>query len=67
VRICTLDLDKTFTADGLVAASGLVEVRRVGEEANGAFGGIFVEKDFQGLAIYERIRRQVDLSGSQVG
>ena len=35
----------------MVAAAGLVEVRRVVEEADGAFGGVLVKERFKRLTV----------------
>jgi hypothetical protein len=45
VWIGSLDLDKAFTAYGLVAASGVIQIRRVREEADRALGCIFIQED----------------------
>jgi hypothetical protein len=64
--IGSLDLHKAFTADGLAAAAGRVEIGRVGEEANGAFLGILVEKHLDGLAVDKGIVGELNLPGSQL-
>jgi hypothetical protein len=66
MRIGTLDLYETFAADGLIAATRLVEVGRVREEANGTFGRVLVEKNLERLAIDEWILRTVHLLGCQI-
>jgi hypothetical protein len=66
VWVGALDLDKTLAADGLVAASGVVEVWRVVEEADGAFSALFVKEHFERLSIYKWIVRQVYLSRSKL-
>ena len=55
VGVWTLDLHKALAANGLIAAAGMVEVRRVVEKTNGTFGGVLVEVHFERLAIDERI------------
>lgn len=55
MRVGSLDLHKAFTADGLVAASRAVEVRRIGEKADGALGCVLVEEDLEWLAVDKRI------------
>lgn len=57
VWVRSLDLYKTLTADGLVAASGVVEVGRIVEEADWALAAIFVQKHFERLPIDEWIIR----------
>ena len=49
--IGTLDLDETFRANPLVAASCLITEGRIVDEANGTFKRIFVEKHFNALAV----------------
>src|SRR4051812_36194233 len=56
----SLDLDETFRAYGLVAASGAVEVGRIVEEANGAFTCVLVEYSFERPVVY-RPRRDIRL------
>lgn len=51
VRVGSLDLHKAFAADGLVTATGVIEVRRIVEETNGTFGCILVEVYLERLAI----------------
>ena len=55
VWIWPLDLYKTFGAYRLITASCLVEMRRVVQEADGAFCCIFVEVCFYRLPIHVSI------------
>jgi hypothetical protein len=55
MRIGPFDLYEAFTADGLVTAARVIQVRWVGEETDRAFGGVFVKEDLDGLAVDERI------------
>lgn len=66
VRVGTLDLYKTFAADSLVAASSVIEIRGVVEEADRAFATFLVEEHFERLPIYEGIIGQVYLSWSKL-
>lgn len=47
-----LDLDEALGADGLIAASSHVQVRRVVEKADRTLAGVFVEESFEPLAIH---------------
>ena len=49
--IWPLDLNEALRADGLVAATCLIEIGRIVEEANRAFGRVFVQKGFNTLAV----------------
>lgn len=67
VRIWSLDLNKTLGADGLIATSCSVEVRRVVEEANGTFRCVLVEIDFQLLSVDAIVIGQADLLRRGIG
>ena len=62
----SLDLDKAFRADRLVATSRFVEERRIVHEADGAFGGVFVEIGFDRLAVDMGVFGQADFLWRQV-
>jgi hypothetical protein len=49
--IGTLNLNKAFATNRLVAASGAVQVWWIGQEADGTIHGVFVNVDFEWLAI----------------
>ena len=55
VRIRPLDLDKALGTYWLIAASSLVEIRRVVEEADRTLGSILVEIGLDRLPIDVRI------------
>jgi hypothetical protein len=57
VGVCAFDLDETFAADGLITASGAVQIGGVRQETDGAFCGILVEEYFEGLTVDERVVR----------
>lgn len=67
VWVRALDLDETFGAYRLVAASSPIEIWRVVKEANGTFAGIFVEIGFDRLTIHKRIVRQHIFTGRHFG
>lgn len=64
MRIRAFDLDKAFRADGLIAASCMVQIWRVVKEADGTFSRILVEISLNGLPVDERIARELFLSWS---
>ncbi len=51
VGIRSLDLHKTFGADGLVAAAGCVQVRRIVQKADWTFGGVLVQEYLDRLPV----------------
>jgi hypothetical protein len=55
VRIGSLYLYKAFATNRLVTASCMVEVRRVCQETDGAFGGILVKMNLKWLAVDKRV------------
>jgi len=57
--IWSLDLYEALRADGLVATTCLIKIRRVVEEANGALGRVFVQKGFDTLAVDIGIMRKI--------
>jgi hypothetical protein len=65
--IGSLDLYKALGANGLIAASRLVKIGRVVEEANRALGCVFVKEDFDALAIDVPILGQLDLLWGHLG
>jgi hypothetical protein len=67
MRVGPLDLDEAFAADWLITTPCMVEIRGICQETNGAFSGIFVKIDLEGLAVDEWIMGKIDLLGSQVG
>jgi hypothetical protein len=60
--IGSLDLDEALRTYRLVAASSLVQVRRIIEEADGAFCCILVQKRFDMLSLNIRVFRKLNLS-----
>lgn len=66
VWVGPLYLYKAFAANSLVAASSVIEIRRVVEEADGAFAALFVEEHFERLPIDEGVVRQVYFSWSKL-
>lgn len=62
----SLNLHKTFTTDRLIAASSMIQVGRVIEEANGAFAALLVDEDLERRPVDKGVVRQVDLTWSQV-
>lgn len=64
MRVRTLDLYKTFGADGLVTTACLVKVRGIVQKANGAFGCVFVEHGLKRRAVDTRIPWQLNFLGS---
>lgn len=66
MRIGSFNLHKTFGADGLIATSSTIEVGRVVKEADGTLDGILIEICLNGLAIDERIPRQLYLLRGRV-
>jgi hypothetical protein len=67
MRVWPFDLHETLRADGLVAAARAVEVGRVVEEADGTFGGVFVEVDFDLLAVDVGVVGEADFLRRSVG
>ena len=53
--VWSLDLDETFGADRLVAASSLIQIGRVVKKADWTLRGVFVEMSFYRLSIDHRI------------
>jgi hypothetical protein len=53
--ISALDLNKAFTADGLIATSGAVQVRRVCQETDRTLISILIQENLERLAIDEGI------------
>ena len=62
VRVGAFNLNKTLRAYGLVAASSLVQVRRIIEKTNRALCCILVKECLDGLPINVGVPRQLDLS-----
>ena len=52
VRVGSLDLDKTFRANGLIAAPCLVQMWWVVHETDGTLRGVLVQKSLDPLAIH---------------
>ena len=67
VRIRSLDLDEAFRADLLFTASSGVEIRGIVKEADRAFRCIFVEVNFNGLAIDKGVVRKLDFFRGHIG
>jgi hypothetical protein len=59
MRVWSFDLHETFRANCLITASRRVEIRRIIQEADGAFAGVFVQVHFDWLAIHKRIVRKL--------
>lgn len=62
VRVRAFDLNEAFRANGLVATSSAIKIRRIVKKTNWAFGGIFVQVRLNRLAIDEWIPRQLHFS-----
>jgi hypothetical protein len=67
VWVRPLDLHETFAADGLVAASSVVEVGRVVQEANWALATFLVQKHLKRLSINEGVVGKLDFSWGKLG
>jgi hypothetical protein len=66
VWVGSLDLYKTFGADGLIATARPVQIGRIVEEANRALGSVFVQIDFQLLTIDAVIIGQANFLGCEI-
>ena len=60
MRLRALNLNKAFRANGLVAASRPVQVRRIVQEADGTFRCIFIKICLDRLSVDKWVGRKLE-------
>ena len=63
VRVRALDLHEAFGANGLITASGVVQVWRIVEETDRTFACVFVQIDFDGLPVDKWVLGKLQFPG----
>lgn len=66
MRVGPFNLYKAFATNRLIAASSVVQVRRIVQEADWALAALFINEDLQRLPVDEGVVRQIDFTWSQV-
>lgn len=67
VRLRSLDLYEAFATDRLVATPRVVEIRRIGKEADWAFSGVLVQEHLERLAVDEGVVGKGDFAREDLG
>lgn len=60
MRVRALDLNKAFGANGLIAASRSIQVRRIVQEADGTFRCIFIKICLDRLSVDKWVGRKLE-------